>query len=305
MIVGVHRSQITADVAARLVAGQFPQWASLPIVPVPVNGWDNTTFRLGEELSVRLPSADGYTEQVAKEHRWLPVLAPRLPLPVPEPVALGRPTDEFPRPWSVYRWLPGSPAGAGNVTDLVTFASDLAGFLAALQAIDADGGPVAGEHNFFRGGSLDVYDSQTRSLLERLAGEVDVRGAAEVWDAARRSAWEGKPVWVHGDVTGTNLLVSDGVLSAVIDFGGLAVGDPACDLVMAWTFFAGDSATVFRDCLGLDDATWTRARGWALWKALLMIAEELAGRSDGADAMRRLGWRYTPREIVSLVCAAK
>jgi aminoglycoside phosphotransferase (APT) family kinase protein len=299
----VDRTEITADVAARLVAGQFPHWAGLPVVPVEVNGWDNTTYRLGDKLSVRLPSGDGYTEQVAKEHRWLPVLAPRLPLPVPEPVALGRPAGEFPRPWSVYRWLLGEPAGIGNVTDLVTFASGLAGFLRALQAIDGDGGPAPGEHNFFRGGSLAVYDEQTRDLLRHLGDEIDAGAAAEVWDAALRSAWHGKALWVHGDVTGSNLLVSGGVLSAVIDFGGLAVGDPACDLVMEWAFFTGDSATAFRDGLGLDDATWARGRGWALWKALLMMAEELAGRSDGADAMRRFGWRYTPREIVSLVIA--
>jgi aminoglycoside phosphotransferase (APT) family kinase protein len=303
MIDAVDRTEITAEVATRLVAGQFPQWAGLPVVPVAVNGWDNTTFRLGGELSVRLPSADGYTEQVAKEHRWLPVLAPQLPLPVPEPVALGSPTAEFNRPWSVYRWLPGEPAGDGSVTDLVTFASDLAGFLRALQAADAHGGPPAGEHNFYRGGSLEVYDEQTRDLLRQLADEVDAAGAAEVWNTARRSAWEGRPVWVHGDVTGTNLLVSGGALSAVIDFGGLAVGDPACDLVMQWTYFTGDSAAAFREGLGLDDATWARGRGWALWKALLMIAEELAGRSDAADAMRRLGWRRTPREIVALAIA--
>ena len=299
----MDRSEITADVAARLVAGQFPQWAGLPVVPVKVNGWDNTTFRLGDALSARLPSADGYAEQVAKEHRWLPALAPQLPLPIPEPAGLGRPTAEFPRPWSVYRWLPGEPAGADTVTDLVTFGADVAAFLRALQAADADGGPVAGEHNFFRGAPLAVYDEHTRSLLRQLADEVDAGAAATVWDAALRSAWEGEPVWVHGDVTGSNLLVSGGALSAVIDFGGLAVGDPACDLVMEWTFFSGESAAAFRDGLGLDGATWARGRGWALWKALLMLAEELAGQGDGADAMRRMGWRYPPREIVAIVLA--
>jgi aminoglycoside phosphotransferase (APT) family kinase protein len=303
MIAGVDRDAITADAAARLVAGQFPQWAGLPVVPVKLNGWDNTTFRLGEELSVRLPSGDGYAAQVAKEHRWLPFLAPRLPLPIPEPVAMGRPSEEFPRPWSVYRWIAGEPASAGQVAEPVAFAWHLAGFLTALQAIDASDGPPAGEHNFFRAGPLAVYDQQTRRLIRTSAGDVDAGGAAKVWDAALASNWELPPVWVHGDVTGSNLLVGNGALHAVIDFGGLAAGDPACDLVMAWTFFTGESAAAFRRGLRLDEQTWARGRGWALWKALLMIGDEKEGRRGGHDAARRFGWRHSPRQIVDLVIA--
>jgi len=303
MITAMHRDTITADIAARLVAGQFPQWASLPVVPVKINGWDNTTFRLGDELSIRLPSADEYAAQVGKEHHWLPVLAPHLPLPIPEPVAMGCPTDEFPRPWSVYRWLAGEPASADQVTDLARFAASLTGFLAALQAIDASDGPPAGEHNFFRGGPLATYDEQTRQLIRQRADDIDASAATRVWDAAMASTWERAPVWVHGDVTGSNLLVTDGALRAVIDFGGVAVGDPACDLVMEWTFFTGDSAAVFRRGLDLDEATWARGRGWALWKALLMIGEEKEGRSDADDAARRFGWRHSPRQIVDLVIA--
>ena len=303
MIAAVDRDEITADVAARLVAGQFPQWASLPVVPVKLNGWDNTTFRLGDELSIRLPSADRYAAQVGKEHHWLPVLAPRLPLPIPEPVAMGRPTGEFPRPWSVYRWLAGEPASAGQVADPAGFASSLAGFLAALQAIDASDGPPAGAHSQFRGGPLAAWDEQTRQLTRLTADDIDASAAIKVWDTALASTWERPPVWVHGDVTGSNLLVADGTLRAVIDFGGAAVGDPACDLVMEWTFFTGDSAAVFRRGLHLDEATWARGRGWALWKALLMIGEEKEGRSDAQDAARRLGWRHSPRQIVDLVIA--
>jgi len=303
MITAMHRDTITADIAARLVAGQFPQWASLPVVPVKINGWDNTTFRLGDELSIRLPSADEYAAQVGKEHHWLPVLAPHLPLPIPEPVAMGCPTDEFPRPWSVYRWLAGEPASADQVTDLARFAASLTGFLAALQAIDASDGPPAGEHNFFRGGPLATYDEQTRQLIRQRADDIDASAATRVWDAAMASTWGRAPVWVHGDVTGSNLLVTDGALRAVIDFGGVAVGDPACDLVMEWTFFTGDSAAVFRRGLDLDEATWARGRGWALWKALLMIGEEKEGRSDADDAARRFGWRHSPRQIVDLVIA--
>jgi aminoglycoside phosphotransferase (APT) family kinase protein len=302
MMAAVDRTEITADVAARLVAGQFPRWADLPVVPVEVNGWDNTTFRLGDELSVRLPSTDGCAAQVAKEQRWLPFLASRLPLPIPAPVAMGLPTAEFPRPWSVYRWLAGEPASPDRVTDPVAFAARLAGFLTGLQAIDTADGPPAGAHNFYRGGPVATYDEETRKLIRLLADDIDARAAAAVWDAALASTWQRAPVWLHGDVAGSNLLARDGVLSAVIDFGGLAVGDPACDLVMEWTFFAGDSAAEFRRGLRLDEATWARARGWALWKALLIIAEEKDGRGTVGSAARRFGWR-APREIVDLILA--
>ena len=150
----MQKADITANVAARLVAEQFPQWADLPVVPVALDGWDNTTFRLGDELSVRLPSADAYVPQVGKEHRWLPVLARKLPLRIPEPVAIGQPSGEFPRPWSIYRWIDGEPASVDRVVDVGAFAADLGGFLAALYAIDASDGPMAGPHNFFRGGPV-------------------------------------------------------------------------------------------------------------------------------------------------------
>lgn len=299
----MNRGEITADVAARLVAGQFPQWAGLPVVPVGLNGWDNTTFRLGDKLSIRLPSGDGYVAQVGKEHRWLPVLAPRLPLPIPLPVALGRPDQGFPRPWSIYRWIDGEPACAGPIADLTVFAADLAGFLTALYAIDASGGPPPGAHSAFRGGPLTTWDEQTRNAIRLLADDIDARAATTVWEEALASPWQQAPVWVHGDVTASNLLLTGGALHAVIDFGCAAVGDPACDLVMAWTFFASDSATVFRHGLPFDDATWARARGWALWKALVTIAEEKEGGAGAQTAARRFGWRHSPRQIIGLVIA--
>ena len=299
----MNKDEITADVAARLVAAQFPQWAGLPVRPVTLDGWDNTTFRLGDELSIRLPSADRYAAQVAKEHRWLPVLARQLPLPIPEPVAMGRPGDGFPRPWSVYRWIAGEPARADLVADPAGFASALAGFLAALQAIDASDGPPAGAHNFFRGGPLATWDEQTRQLIDLTADDIDARAATSVWDTALASTWERAPVWVHGDVTASNLLVADGALHAVIDFGGTAVGDPACDLVMEWTFFTGDSAAAFRRGLPLDEATWARGRGWALWKALATIGLEKKGRGDAQAAARQFGWRHGPRQVIGLVIA--
>ena len=303
MIVVVNRDEITADVAAGLVAAQFPQWANLPVTPVALNGYDNTTFRLGDELSVRLPSADGSVAQVAKEHRWLPVLARHLPLPIPEPVAMGRPTDEFPRPWSVYRWIAGEPASAGQVADPVGFAASLAGFLAALQATDASGGPPAGAHNFFRGAPLGTWDEQTRRLIRLAGDDIDARAATGVWDTALASTREQAPVWVHGDLSASNMLVAGGALQAVIDFGGVAVGDPAYDLVMEWEFFTGDSAAAFRRGLQLDEATWARGRGWALWKALASIAREKTAGSGGQGTARHPGGRHSPAQTIGLLIA--
>lgn len=302
-LIAMDRGEITAAVAARLVAERFPRWAQLPVVPVVLNGWDNTTFQLGESLSVRLPSEDGYVAAVEKEHRWLPVLAPYLPLPIPSPVALGRPNREFPRPWSIYRWIEGEPVSVGRIADLTSFAADLAGFLAALFAVDVDDGPLAGKHSAFRGCPLTTWDESTREVIPLLADDLDVPAVVEVWEAALASSWNRAPVWVHGDVAPSNLLVADGRLCAVIDFGCVAVGDPACDLVMAWTFFVGESAEAFRAGLPFDEATWSRARGWALWKALVTLGYEKSDGSDAAAAARRFGWRHNALEVIDLVLA--
>jgi aminoglycoside phosphotransferase (APT) family kinase protein len=297
----MQEGDIAPGVAARLIAAQFPEWAHLPVVPVALDGSDNRTFRLGDELSVRLPSGDAYVAQIEKEYRWLPVLARHLPLAIPEPVATGRPGSGFPRPWSIYRWIEGNHASIDRIANLTEFAADLAAFLAALHSIDASDGPAPGAHNFFRGGPVATYDEQSREAIQRLADELDAVAATEVWETALASTWDRSPVWVHGDVTGSNLLVAEGGLRAVLDFGCCAVGDPACDLVMAWTFFDGESRDAFRRGVPLDDATWARGRGWALWKALRTIVEEREGRGDADVAARRFGWRGGAREVVDAV----
>src|SRR4029079_15643915 len=213
------RPTIDADLVRRLIADQFPQWADLPVRRVELDGWDNRTFRLGDDLSVRLPSATGYVPQIEKEHRWLPHLAPHLPLPIPSPVAKGQPAAGYPFPWSVYRWLPGEPAATGHIADYCAFAADLAGFLGALYRIDAADGPPAGAHSFYRGGSLAVYDPETRAAIATLADEIDTGMVTAIWDEALATNWQGRPVWVHGDVAVGNLLVDEDRLSAVIDFG--------------------------------------------------------------------------------------
>jgi aminoglycoside phosphotransferase (APT) family kinase protein len=299
----MDKDAITPAVAAALVAEQFPRWANLPVVPVALDGWDNTTFRLGDSLSVRLPSHERYVPQIAKEHRWLPELAPRLPLPIPEPIELGSRSKTFPRPWSISRWIEGHPARVRDIADLVGFARDLAAFLVALYAIDASQGPAYGAHSFGRGGPLVGYDAETRQALVILADEMDIVTARQVWEVALASTWHGPPVWVHGDVAPSNLVVRNGRLAAVIDFGCSAVGDRACDVVMAWIFFSDHSADAFRSSLALDDATWSRARGWALWKAMITLAREKQGGPDASLAARRWGWHFSPREVITNVLA--
>lgn len=279
---------ITVDLVRRLIAAQFPEWAELPIQPVEFDGWDNRTFHLGESMSVRLPSAQAYAAQVEKEHRWLPALAPLLPLPIPVPVALGIPGEGYPWPWSVYRWIDGEIATRTPIADLCQFAQMLAQFLTALQRIDPTGGPPPGPHNFYRGGPLAVYDAETRQALITLDGQIEVAAMRAVWEAALAATWNSAPVWLHGDVAAGNLLVQDGWLRAVIDFGCSAVGDPACDLTIAWTLFSGESREAFRTGMPVDGATWARGRGWALWKGLITLAQYQHTDPPKAQEARRV-----------------
>ncbi|HEV2504310.1 MAG TPA: aminoglycoside phosphotransferase family protein [Mesorhizobium sp.] len=272
--------EIDATLVRRLIDTQFPQWAHLPIRKVEPGGWDNRTFLLGEAMSVRLPSAAGYAAQVAREQHWLPRLAPHLPLPIPAPLALGEPDEGYPWPWSVYGWLEGETATDRRIGDLDEFAVDLAGFLTALHRIDATDGPAAGPQNYFRGGSLTVYDDQTREALRLLDGRIDTKTARALWEEALATQWTHAPVWVHGDIAWGNLLVKDGKLSAVIDFGSSAVGDPACDLAIAWTLFHNGSRLAFRRALPLDTGTWARGRAWTLWKAMITVSGQISRSAE-------------------------
>jgi aminoglycoside phosphotransferase (APT) family kinase protein len=278
---------IDERLARRLVERQFPQWADLPIARVEVDGVDNRTFRLGDRMTVRLPSGPWYALQVEKEQRWLPYLAPRLPLPIPTPVARGVPADGYPYPWSVYRWLDGELAVEPAIADLTELATTLAGFLAALRRIDAVDGPGPGRHNFFRGGPLTTYANETVRSVAALGDEIDGDAAMRVWEDAVAATWEADPVWFHGDVATGNLLLRDGRLAAVIDFGSSGVGDPACDVVIAWTLLHGPSRAAFRSALGVDAGTWSRGRGWALWKALISLVGALEHDDRDATVVNR------------------
>jgi aminoglycoside phosphotransferase (APT) family kinase protein len=287
-----QRVTVGADQVRRLVDDQFPRWAGLPVRPVSDGGWDNWTFHLGDRMSARLPSAAEYALAVEKEQRWLPVLAPQLPLPIPVPLAEGRPGADYPYAWSIHPWLDGEPASADRIADPVRFAADLAGFLTALQRVDTTGAPRPGKHNWFRGGTLRTYDELTRRALAKLEGHVDIDLAREIWKAALEARWDGVERWFHGDVAPGNLLLGAGELAAVIDFGTCGAGDPACDTAIAWTLLTADGRRVFRERLSVDEATWARGRGWALWKTLVTCARTPGQAGDAQRVLSEIFAEY-------------
>lgn len=263
---------VDADLVARLLAGQHPEWAGLGLCPVESAGTDNALYRLGADMVVRLPRIPSAVIKVAKEGEWLPWLAPALPLPVPEPLAAGRPGAGFPWPWSVYRWLAGETVWSRPPDDAEDAGDRLGRFVAALQGIDAAAGPPPGDHNSFRGEPLAGRDGEVREAVAALAGEIDAGSVTAVWEAALEApAWPGPPRWLHGDLLPSNLLVRDGRLSAVIDFGCLGIGDPACDLMAAWTVLTTGGRPRFRELVGADDDAWARGRGWAVSQAVITV----------------------------------
>ncbi|MDT0445715.1 aminoglycoside phosphotransferase family protein [Streptomyces johnsoniae] len=262
---------IDDDLVRRLIAGQFPRWAGLAVARLPSGGTVNAMFRLGDDMVVRLPLTAGGAGDVSLERTWLPRLAPRLPTSVPEVLGGGRPAEGYPWPWSVYKWLAGENPVAGALSDPVALAGDLAAFVAAMRSITLPGAPQA-----HRGGPVASLDAATRTAIEELRGlpqeGVDCDAAAAVWaEALEAPGWNGPPVWLHADLMPGNLLVNGGRLTSVIDFGCLGVGDPACDLFPAWNLLPADAREVFREALGVDDATWTRGRGRTLSQALIAL----------------------------------
>ncbi|MFI6130386.1 aminoglycoside phosphotransferase family protein [Micromonospora sp. NPDC051141] len=257
----MHEHEVHTDPALveRLVARQFPQWAGRPVTPVRSGGTDNAIYRLGDDLTVRLPRIETAVKQVEFEHTWLPVLAPRLSVAVPEPCAVGRPAEGYPWPWAVHRWIDGEhPSDA--TTDHRRFAADLGTLVTGLRQADPTGARTG-----YRSGPLRQRDAYLREWAEAAHGLVDVDAVLAAWEAALAApAWAGPPVWAHGDLLAGNVLVRDGRLCGLIDFGAAGVGDPACDALPAWTLLDADSRPVFREAAGFDDATWARGKGWAL-----------------------------------------
>ena len=252
-----------ADLVRRLLASQHRQWADLPIERVPSAGTDNAIYRLGDELAARLPRIHWAVENVAKEQTWLPRLAPHLPLAVPVPVAAGEPTEEFPYPWGVVRWLPGEMASLDCLDDPVQAARDLAAFVQALQACDPTGAP---RHR--RGEPIRHGDEIMRANIAQnaeLDEDFDTDALTAAWERVLAAPdYDGPAVWIHGDLGYLNLLAVDGRLRGVIDWGTCCAGDPAGETVVAWSLFPPDARAAYRDALGLDDEAWERGRGWAL-----------------------------------------
>jgi aminoglycoside phosphotransferase (APT) family kinase protein len=266
----MHADEIATDPALvrRLLADQFPQWAELPIRPVGSHGTDHDIYRLGDQLATRLPRIGWATSQARTEAQWLPRFAPQLPLAVAMPVAMGRPGAGYPFDWSVCTWLPGDDA-TGPIDDLERAAVELAAFVRALRRIDPSGGPARPRG---RGGRLVERDVEVRRSIAELDGRVDPVAALDSWEQSlAAAAWDRDGVWVHGDLLPGNLIVVDGHLSAVIDWGCLDVGDPAVDLLPAWNLFTAASRARFRSELEVDDATWLRGRGWALCQAVVAL----------------------------------
>jgi aminoglycoside phosphotransferase (APT) family kinase protein len=266
----MHADELEIDdgLVRALLAEQFPEWAELPLEPVEPRGTDHAIFRLGDAMSVRLPRIHWATGQAEKEAYWLPRLAPQLPLEIPKPLALGKPGHGYPWRWCIHTWLPGEPAAVERIADPVQAARDAAAFITALHAIDTAGAPEAR-----RGQPLEPWGEVGREAIAKLPSDIDAAALTAVYDEALAAPrWDRPPVWIHADLDSRNLLVREGRLSGLVDFGGLGIGDPACDLGLAWKLFAGESREVFRAALAFDEATWARSRGHTVAQAMMALS---------------------------------
>jgi aminoglycoside phosphotransferase (APT) family kinase protein len=259
--------EVTEPIVRRLVDEQFPQWRDLPLRAVSW-GTVNAVYRLGADLCLRVPRRAVWAAALEQEVRWLPVLAPSLPVPIPAPVALGAPSGDYPAAWAVYTWLDGTPMLEAQRVDQTAIAGELAGFVQAMQRIDVP--PDAPASN--RRVPLAALDEPVRASISGLATDgIDIVAVTTAWEQALAApSWSGSRVWMHGDLMPTNLLVrGDGGLAGVLDFGVCTTGDPACESLLAWMTLTTSSRPRYRELVGIDDAAWARARGWALAFAVL------------------------------------
>jgi aminoglycoside phosphotransferase (APT) family kinase protein len=265
----------TLDLAYKLTLTQFPEYAHLPIINVEKQGHDNRTYKLGNDMLIRMPTAESYALKVPKEQELLPQLAKHLSLSIPAPIKMGQPSKDYPYPFSIYKWLPGKSINllTLNAQEKEQLGFDLAKFLKELQRITNVPGPAPGQHNWWRGDHVSVYDKGAREQIAELADVIDTYQTLDLWEKAYATKWDKPPVWIHGDFAIGNMLMEGRKLSAVIDFGGVAVGDPTCDLVIAWTYLSGKSREIFIREMDLDANTWLRARAWALWKATYELCQ--------------------------------
>jgi aminoglycoside phosphotransferase (APT) family kinase protein len=287
--------EITPQQVRRLLEAQFPQWADQSLVALDSAGVDNAMFRLGSNLVVRLPRKESAAASIKKEQIWLPRLSDAFSLATPRLKGAGAPSDAYPWPWSVNGWIEGAPLRDDTIPEWREVAVSIALFLQELQATSATGGPAPGKHNFWRGAPLASRDRATREAIGRIGNLVDAKAALDAWerDSGQR-ACQGPPRWIHGDLHAHNLLAHTGRLCAVIDFGGLGVGDPACDFAAAWRLLPAEARPAFRDAAQPDDASWMRGRAWALSISVI----ELDFYRGAAPALNAIATR-TIREVLA------
>ncbi|MBK2125506.1 aminoglycoside phosphotransferase family protein [Fangia hongkongensis] len=281
---------ITLKLAKKLIATQFPEYSHLNITEVEVQGHDNRTYRIGDDMLIRMPTTEAYALKVPIEQALLPQLAKQLSVAISEPIKMGLPSDDYPYPFSIYKWLNGESANHLTLSykALAHIASALANFLTELQAIINIKGPSPGQHNWWRGDHISVYDKGAKEQIASLRDIIDADHALDLWEKACATKWENTPVWIHGDFASGNILIKNNKLSGIIDFGGTALGDPACDLVIAWTFLKGNSRKIFQDAIALDNDTWLRAKAWALWKTTFELSQCQDKQSDAAVIQKNI-----------------
>lgn len=263
----MHDGELHIDVALvqQLLAEQFPERAGAFIREVESTGTVNAIYRVGEDACARLPRLALWQAGLQREARWLPWLGERLSLPIPQPIGGGRPNDRYPLSWALYRWIDGEPSADG-VVDEPRAARDLARFVLSLRQLDPSGAPPAGRR------PLRQLNEETRAAIEAGRALIDADAALAVWDdAVQASAWDGAGVWIHADLLRPNILMASGRIGAILDFGSAGVGDPAADVIAAWSVFGPLGRAPYRSALNVDDATWRRARGFALHQAAIAI----------------------------------
>jgi aminoglycoside phosphotransferase (APT) family kinase protein len=286
----MEKFDITPELARKLIVVQFPEYAHLPIKSVEKQGCDNHTYRLGNDMLIRMPTEESYALKVPKEQILLPQLASHLTINIPVPIKMGAASQDYPYPFSIYKWLEGTSINLLVLDEncLEKLAFDLAKFLKELQSIDNVDGPAPGQHNWWRGDHVSVYDKGAREQMSELSSIIDRNKAIQLWDKACKTRWNKSPVWIHGDFAIGNILLKDSKLFAIIDFGGMGLGDPACDLVIAWTLLKNKSRDIFIQAMSLDEDTWLRAKAWVLWKATFELCQITDRNSPEASVHKRI-----------------